>query len=88
MTEARVTPGSAMVGKTLRELASLWKTDVTVTGVVRDKTQRQAPFPDTVLRQNESFCSKVSRKRSNGRSRARIWSLKARIARPAARTDR
>ncbi|MET0531103.1 MAG: SLC13 family permease [Microvirga sp.] len=53
MTEARVTPGSAMVGKTLRELASLLETDVTVTGVVRDKTQRQAPFPDTVLRQND-----------------------------------
>ena len=53
MTEARVTPGSAMVGKTVRDLAKVLEDEVTVTGVVRNKTQRQAPLPDTVLRESD-----------------------------------
>src|SRR5215210_7249571 len=53
MTEARVTPGSAMVGKTVRDLAQVLEDEVTITGVVRNKTQRQAPLPDTVLREGD-----------------------------------
>jgi di/tricarboxylate transporter len=53
MTEARVSPGSAMVGKTVGDLAKLSEDEVTVTGLVRNKTQRQAPLPDTVLHQND-----------------------------------
>jgi di/tricarboxylate transporter len=53
MTEARVTPGSAMVGKTVRDLAKVLEDEVTITGVVRNKTQRQAPLPDTVLREGD-----------------------------------
>ena len=53
MTEARVTPGSTMVGKTVRDLAKVLEDEVTITGVVRNKTQRQAPLPDAVLREGD-----------------------------------
>jgi di/tricarboxylate transporter len=53
MTEARVTAGSAIIGQTVSDLMRLWDNAVTVTAIVRDKTERMTPLPDAVLREDD-----------------------------------
>jgi di/tricarboxylate transporter len=53
VTEARITPGSKTEGKTVAELANAADNEVTVTTVVRNKTQSEEARPDTVLREGD-----------------------------------
>ena len=53
MTEARVTAGSAVVGRTVSDLTRLCDNEITVTGIVRHKTERMMPLPDAILRADD-----------------------------------
>jgi di/tricarboxylate transporter len=53
MTEARVTVGSAIIGQSVIKVMELWEGEVTVTGIVRNRTDCQAPEPDTILREED-----------------------------------
>jgi di/tricarboxylate transporter len=53
MTEARVTAGTAIIGQTVSTAMELWDGEVTVTGIVRNRTDHHSPEPDTVLRADD-----------------------------------
>jgi di/tricarboxylate transporter len=53
MTEARVTAGSAIIGRTVSNLTRLWGNEVTLTGIIRNQTERTSPLPDTILREDD-----------------------------------
>src|SRR5919107_5156467 len=53
MTEARVTAGAAIIGQTVSTAMELWDGEVTVTGIVRNRTDRHSPEPGTVLRADD-----------------------------------
>jgi di/tricarboxylate transporter len=53
MTEARVTATSAVLGRTVSDLAHLCDNEVLVTGIVRKQTSRITPLPDAVLREGD-----------------------------------
>ena len=53
MTEARVTAGSAIIGRTVSDLTRLWGNEVTLTGIIRNQTERTSPLPDTILREDD-----------------------------------
>ena len=52
VTEAAIPEGSPIVGQTVSDLKRMAE-DVTVTGVVRDKTRSISPLPDTTLREGD-----------------------------------
>ncbi|MET0529310.1 MAG: SLC13 family permease, partial [Microvirga sp.] len=53
MTEARVTAGSAIRGQTVGKAVELWDGEVTVTGIVRNRTDWHAPEPDALLHEDD-----------------------------------
>jgi di/tricarboxylate transporter len=53
MTEARITAGSTIIGQRISDLTKLWDNEVTVTAIVRNKTERTTPLPDAVLREDD-----------------------------------
>src|SRR5918995_1602602 len=53
MTEARVTAGAAIIGQTVSTAMELWDGEVTITGIVRNRTDRHSPEPGTVLRADD-----------------------------------
>jgi di/tricarboxylate transporter len=53
MTEARVTAGSAVIGRTVGDLARFCNDKVMVTGIVRHKTVRMPPLPDAILLEDD-----------------------------------
>jgi len=53
MTEARITAEAAIVGQTISTALELWDGEVTITGIVRNRTDHHSPEPDTVLRQDD-----------------------------------
>jgi di/tricarboxylate transporter len=53
MTEGRVVPDSAVLGKTIRDFAMLCDHDVLLIAVIRNNSERLRPLPDVVLREND-----------------------------------
>ncbi|PVE25303.1 SLC13 family permease [Microvirga sp. KLBC 81] len=52
-TEARLTAKSPVIGQTVSDLVKLCDSEVLVTGLVRNKTERTTPLPDAVLRKDD-----------------------------------
>jgi di/tricarboxylate transporter len=53
MTEARVTARSVIIGQTVSDLTHLCDNEVTVTAIVRHKTERTTPLQDAMLRKDD-----------------------------------
>jgi di/tricarboxylate transporter len=53
MTEARVTAGSVIIGQTVSDLTRVCDNQITVTAIVRHKTERTMPLPDAILRKDD-----------------------------------
>ncbi|HEY8382218.1 MAG TPA: SLC13 family permease [Microvirga sp.] len=53
VTEARVVPGSELVGQTVADLHRAAEASVKVTGIVRNETRSAKPLPDAVIREND-----------------------------------
>jgi di/tricarboxylate transporter len=53
VTEARVTSGSVIEGRTVADLAKTTDGDVKVAGIVRNRTQSAEAVPEAVLREND-----------------------------------
>src|SRR5919107_2787898 len=53
MTEARITAEAAIVGQTVSTAMELWDGEVTITGIVRNRTDHHSPEPDTVVRADD-----------------------------------
>jgi di/tricarboxylate transporter len=53
MTEARVTADSVIRGQTVGKAVELWDGEVTVTGIVRNRTDWHAPEPDAILHEDD-----------------------------------
>ncbi len=54
-TEARIAPGSDVIGLTMAELNRRIGSDVTVTTLIRASDRRTTPLPDTVLRVDDAL---------------------------------
>lgn len=53
VTEARVVPGSSLIGQTVGDLTRKAGNEISVTGIVREPSGRTTPLPDAELREND-----------------------------------
>jgi di/tricarboxylate transporter len=53
VTEARVVAGSSLIGQTVGDLTRKAANEISVTGIVRERSGRTTPLPDAELREND-----------------------------------